>query len=140
MGVLQKGGTRVVVPITQEALEILLMLRVQGSIDRPFPLDANALERLERRMKRFARGFDLDLTTFHSFRHYFASRCLLAGLTVQEVARLLGHSDNGELVLRTYGHICNARLHSAIATIVLASDPHARVSEPQFEPPTPSER
>ena len=33
-------------------------------------MDINAIERLERKIKRFAKGFGIDLKTFHSFRHY----------------------------------------------------------------------
>ena len=37
-------------------------------------------------MKRFAKDFEIDLTFFHAFRHYFAFRCLLSGFTVQHSA------------------------------------------------------
>lgn|GEM_PF-4842241 len=47
----------------------------------------------------------------------------MAGLTVQEVATLLGHSDGGVLVLRTYGHICGEHLRKAVAGLRLASRP-----------------
>lgn len=113
----QKGGKDKVLPITPEAVELL---RSRLERPRPFELDQNAVERLERRMKRFAKGLGIDLKTFHSFRHYFASRCLLAGLTVQEVALLLGHSDQGQLVLAIYGHICAQHLHKAVAGLRLA--------------------
>jgi len=98
MEVRQKGGRVRVIPLSPEALEIL---RGWQTLPRPWPLGIKELEVLERRMKRFAKGFGLGLTTFHCFRHYFASRALMAGLTVQEVADLLGHSDGGVLVLQT---------------------------------------
>jgi len=113
----QKGGKEKVLPIGPEAVEILERRR---KLPRPFGLDQKALEKLERKMKRFAKGFEIDLTMFHAFRHYFASRCLMAGLTVQEVATLLGHSDGGVLVLKTYGHICGAHLRNAVAGLRLA--------------------
>lgn len=116
MNVLQKGGKRKIIPMTAEAVAVLKS-RV-GKV-KPFDLDQNAVERLERVMKRFAKGFEIDLTFFHSFRHYFASRCLLSGFTVQEVARLLGHSDNGVLVLKTYGHICSDHMKERLAGLRL---------------------
>ncbi len=78
-----------------------------------------AVDLLERVMKRFAKGFEIDLTFFHAFRHYFASRCLLSGFTVQEVAKLLGHSDNGVLALKTYGHICSDHMKARLAGLRL---------------------
>lgn len=116
----QKGGKEKVIPAAPEALEILQGRKDKG-FGRPFGLDQNALERLERRLKRFAKGLDLDLEYFHAFRHYFASRALMAGLTVQEVATLLGHSDGGVLVLKTYGHICGEHLRQAVSNLRLAS-------------------
>ena len=118
MAVTQKGGRKKVIPMTPEAVAVL---RGRHGLPRPCAMDIKAIERLERRMKRFATGLGIDLTTFHAFRHYFASRCLLAGLTVQEVATLLGHSDGGVLVLQTYGHICGAHLRQAVAGLRLAS-------------------
>jgi integrase len=118
MNVLQKGGKRKIIPMTAEAVAVLKSR--EGKV-KPFDLDQNAVERLERRMKRFAEGFDIDLTFFHAFRHYFASRCLLSNFTVQEVAKLLGHSDNGVQVLKTYGHICSDHMRERLAGLRLAS-------------------
>lgn len=118
MAVMQKGGVKKVIPMTPEAI---VALQGRSGSPRPWPLDVNAMNRLKKRMKRFARGFDIDLKTFHSFRHYFASYCLLAGVSVKEVAELLGHSDEGQLVLKTYGHLCKAHLKSAISKLRLAS-------------------
>jgi len=72
-------------------------------------------------MKKMAKGLEIDLTFFHSFRHYFTSRALMAGLGVQEVASLLGHSDGGQLVLRTYGHLTSEHLRRQVAGLRLAS-------------------
>ncbi len=43
-------------------------------------------------------------TTSHDLRHHFASVLLAAGLSVVDVAELLGH-ENATLVLTTYGHL-----------------------------------
>lgn len=118
MEVRQKGGRVKVIPMGPEALEIL---RERQQLARPWPYGIKELEVLERRMKRFAKGFGLDLMTFHCYRHYFASRALMSGLTVQEVADMLGHSDGGVLVLQTYGHICGVHLKTAVAGLRLTS-------------------
>jgi len=118
MVVRQKGGREEVIPMTPEAREILESRR---QLPQPFGYGIKELEVLERRMKRFGKGLDIDLVTFHSFRHYFASQCLISGLTVPEVAKLLGHSDGGALVLRTYGHLCGKHLREAVNGLRLAS-------------------
>jgi len=118
MAIMQKGGWKKVIPMTPEAVELVTDRRGRP---RPCPLEIKALERVERRMKRFAKGLDIDLKTFHSFRHYFASRCLLSGMTVQEVAKLLGHSDQGQLVLKTYGHLCGEHLRQSVAKVRLSA-------------------
>jgi len=117
MVVKQKRGRECVIPMTAEAVEIL---ESRKRHTMPFGFDQPALDRIERRMKKYATGLELDLTYYHAFRHYFASVCLMNGMSVQEAAKLLGHSDNGELVLRTYGHICGDHLRSAVATLRLA--------------------
>lgn len=40
----------------------------------------------------------------HDLRHFFATFSLERGVDVPTVAKWLGHSDGGALVLRTYGH------------------------------------
>jgi integrase len=104
--------------LTPEAYAVLLTRKGK---ERPWDFDDARVSQLTRRMTRFATGFDIDLSFYHAFRHYFASRCLLAGLTVQEVADLLGHSDNGQLVLKTYGHLCREHLRTAVAGLRLVS-------------------
>jgi integrase len=41
---------------------------------------------------------------FYELRHYCATRLLELGLTPADVAVQLGHTDNGALVMSTYGH------------------------------------
>lgn len=118
MTVMMKRKVEKVLPLTPEAHAVLLTRKGK---ERPWCFDDATISKLTRRMKRFAKGFDMDLRFYHAFRHYFASRCLLAGLTVQEVATLLGHSDNGQLVLKTYGHLCGAHLRLAVAGLRLVS-------------------
>jgi integrase len=118
MTVMMKRQVEKVLPLTPEAYAVLLSRKGK---ERPWGFDDAEISKLTRRMKRFAKGYDMDLRYFHAFRHYFASRCLLANLTVQEVATLLGHSDNGQLVLKTYGHLCGAHLRTAVAGLRLVS-------------------
>jgi integrase len=118
MTVMMKRQVEKVLPLTPEAYAVLLSRKGK---ERPWGFDDAEISKLTRRMKRFAKGFDMDLRFYHAFRHYFASRCLLAGLTVQEVADLLGHADQGQLVLKTYGHLCREHLKTAVASLRLVS-------------------
>jgi integrase len=44
---------------------------------------------------------------FHDFRHFFASKCVMAGVDFMTVASWLGHSDGGILVGKVYGHLAD---------------------------------
>lgn len=61
----------------------------------------------------------LEWVGFHDFRHYFASRCVMAGLDYMTIAKWLGHSDGGILVASTYGHINDAHERAAAKKLAL---------------------
>ena len=41
----------------------------------------------------------------HTMRHFYATQCIASGVDIPTVAKWLGHSDNGALLLRTYCHL-----------------------------------
>lgn len=41
----------------------------------------------------------------HTFRHYFATQCIKSGVDIPTVAKWLGHSDSGALLLKCYCHL-----------------------------------
>lgn len=45
--------------------------------------------------------------SFHLFRHYFISKCVMAGIDWMTVARWVGHQDGGVLIGKVYGHLDN---------------------------------
>jgi integrase len=55
----------------------------------------------------------------HSFRHYFASMCVMGGLDFMTIAKWLGHADGGLLVGKTYGHLNNQHLKDAASKLSL---------------------
>lgn len=118
MRVMQKGGTLKTCPLTPDAMDVLRVRKNQG-LTRPFVFTPSELDKLKRKLQRFAKGFDLDLKYYHAFRHYFASRALIAGMSPKDVAELLGHSDGGVLVLKTYGHLCLNHLQQAVKGLKL---------------------
>ena len=121
MAIMQKGGWKKVIPMTPEAVELVTDRRGRR---KPCPLDIKALERVERRMKRFAKGLDIDLKTFHSFRHYFASRCLLSGIRAATGAHVLLVHHCGKDEAR------GARGHSSLRAAV---DTEIEISRPEGE-------
>jgi integrase len=38
-------------------------------------------------------------------RHLFATSCIESGVDIPTVSRWLGHSDGGNLAMKTYGHL-----------------------------------
>ncbi len=53
----------------------------------------------------------------HASRHTAASRLIAMGVTPAEVAAWLGHSDGGELVLRTYAHVHKEDLRAVASAL-----------------------
>lgn len=41
----------------------------------------------------------------HYLRHYFASKCVMAGVDRFTLVQWLGHADGGKLIANTYGHL-----------------------------------
>ena len=58
---------------------------------------------------------------FHDLRHMFCSFCLMSGIDPMSVAKWLGHRDNGQLVLETYGHLCDSHLQRAAQQVQFGS-------------------
>lgn len=47
----------------------------------------------------------IQRVSHHTFRHFYATQCIMSGVDIPTVAKWLGHSDNGALLLRTYCHL-----------------------------------
>jgi integrase len=52
----------------------------------------------------------------HTFRHFFASNAIEAGVDFKVIADWLGHSDGGVLVMKIYGHL--RQEHSAAIALI----------------------
>lgn len=56
----------------------------------------------------FMNGQELaDLIRLHDLRHYFASRCVMAGIDYMTIAAWLGHQDGGILIGKVYGRLAD---------------------------------
>jgi integrase len=73
----------------------------------PEPADAHVLRVKEclGALKSACRRVGLRHLTHHDLRHLFATSCIESGVDVPTVSRWLGHSDGGNLAMKTYGHL-----------------------------------
>ena len=44
---------------------------------------------------------------FHDCRHYFISKCVMAGIDFMTISEWVGHRDGGVLIGKVYGHLAN---------------------------------
>lgn len=93
---------------------------------------------------RFAsRLAGIPRVTHHTFRHFYATKCIQSGVDIPTVAKWLGHSDHGALLLRTYCHLLDEHgfeMAKKVKMVGLAPiDPAAPVAtvEPPPEPAAP---
>lgn len=136
-----KSGRQRVIPMNGDLVDDLLALRpihqqFQGRVpradDRVFrtprghawsPISKKALEIFWRILDRAgiervdAQGRTLDI---HALRHTFASRLARAGVPLQQVQRLLGHSDP-KLTAQIYTHLETDDLRDAVERLGRAS-------------------
>ena len=64
-----------------------------------------------------AEAVGLEPFSLHSLRHTFAAWHLAAGLSFDDVARALGHTDT-TMLHRVYGHLSGAELRARFAGIL----------------------
>jgi integrase len=63
-------------------------------------------------------AFDRPTMAWHELRHFCATYLLELGLAASDVAVQLGHTDNGKLVMDTYGHPSERAARSRILAAV----------------------
>jgi integrase len=63
----------------------------------------------------------LPKTHLHDLRHFFASKCIMAGIDFMTVASWLGHKDGGILVGKVYGHLADTHKADMAARLVFTT-------------------
>lgn len=54
---------------------------------------------------------------FHSFRHFFISNCVMAGVDYLTIAKWVGHKDGGVLIGQVYGHLNETHRKNSAAKV-----------------------
>lgn len=106
-----KGGRSRIVPIPEKMYQELLSFVRQGdlifSLDGEHPLDQTSVRyMLRKRMDACGIDWKTENLTFHSFRHFFNTRLLAAGIQGETIRAVIGHSDEKMTLL--YGHLSAA--------------------------------
>jgi integrase len=104
--VVEKGSKSRVVPIGKHAQDILAERKSVISKGLVFRFSQTQLSKLRRVMHQAAKLHGSPVRTPHFLRHWFTSQALIQGANVRTLAGILGHSDGGALLLKTYGHLC----------------------------------
>jgi integrase len=111
-----KSGKPRSIPMTQDLMEILQRRRVDINFTShyvfPSPVNSNAPNNFERAWDTALKNSGIENFRWHDLRHTFASRAIMAGVTLRSLADLLGHSKV-DMVFR-YAHLSPQHLASSM--------------------------
>lgn len=114
MRVVEKGSKSRTLHLHQRAADVLRELTTEyagqsgGQPKGPvFRFGDPKMKASRRHLHKAAKALDSPIKTPHYFRHWFATQALIQGVDVRTLAGVLGHTDGGALLLRTYGHLCD---------------------------------
>jgi integrase len=68
---------------------------------------------------------------FHTFRHLFISKCVMAGVDYMTIAEWVGHKDGGVLIGQVYGHLSQDHKAQVAKNLSLFKKPENVVPLPQ---------
>lgn len=98
------------IPLTQEALEVLNGIERQPC--NPYVIAGSVpgqhLTDLQRPWRRIRAAAQLDGVRIHDLRHTYASNAVMSGLSLEEVAKLLGHTQIQTTA--RYAHLSDAHV------------------------------
>lgn len=114
-----KGQVARHIPLNREAIAALQAWEPKKTkpTDLVFPGNAGArMTNVNKSWAHLAEQAKLSDFRFHDLRHHFASRLVMAGVDLNTVRELLGHSDL-KMTLR-YAHLAPAHKAAAVETLV----------------------
>lgn len=74
------------------------------------------------KVKRAAASAGASRVHFHALRHYYASTLITAGVPVQDVAAVMGHTV--DMTIKTYTHVLDGHRQRVLAGIAQAAGKH----------------
>lgn len=117
-GAYAKSGKTRHIPLNSEALHVLKSWRQQSeSTDLVFPsIDNKPFNTVKTSWKGIRNAAKIKNFRWHDMRHHFASRLVMAGVDLNTVRELLGHSDLA-MTLR-YAHLAPEHKANAVEKLV----------------------
>lgn len=114
-----KDGEDRHIPMNREALEALSQWRKQtpGQLVFPGPTGA-AISEIKTAWRKLLKDAAIENFRWHDMRHHFASRLVMAGVDLNTVRELLGHSDI-KMTLR-YAHLAPEHKAAAVQKLMRA--------------------
>lgn len=116
-----KSGNTRHIPLNSEALQVLHLWWLQGGQPKDglvFPSkDGSRIIDLKTAWKRLLLEAKIENFRWHDMRHHFASRLVIAGVNLNTVRELLGHSDI-KMTLR-YAHLSPEAKAEAVNRLVI---------------------
>ena len=116
-GTQSKTGQTRHIPLNSEAATVLATWKAGSTTELVFTgHDGEPMEDIKTAWGRLVRAAKLENFRFHDCRHHFASRLVQAGVDLNTVRELLGHSDL-KMTLR-YAHLAPEHKAAAVAKLV----------------------
>jgi integrase len=115
-GTTAKSGQTRHIPLNREALEILKEWRKQSDGSYVFPgKNGGRLDNVKKAWTALLARAEIEGFRWHDLRHTFASKLVMAGVPLNTVRELLGHSDIA-MTLR-YAHLASESKAAAVELI-----------------------
>lgn len=114
-----KSGKTRHIPLNSEALEVLQMWQYQQDFleGLVFPnKSGKRLTHVKRSWRRIISGAAIAKFRWHDMRHHFASSLVMAGVDLNTVRELLGHSDIKTTLI--YAHLAPEHKAQAVAKLI----------------------
>jgi integrase len=114
-----KSGQTRHIPLNTEAVAVLSAWKTGAAADLVFAgRDGEAMDDIKTAWLKLAKAAKLENFRFHDLRHTFASKLVQAGVDLNTVRELLGHTDI-KMTLR-YAHLAPEHKAAAVAKLVKA--------------------
>ncbi len=117
-GVSSKSGSTRHIPLNDEALGTLIAWRNQTESKRfvfPNPNTGKRFDNIQTAWENLRKTSQIKDFRFHDLRHHFASKLVMAGVDLNTVRELLGHSELS-MTLR-YAHLAPEHKAAAVALL-----------------------